>query len=319
MTYLKVVGAAYAAKSNMMSKDGSHYTRATGKQSKPSYGLYSDSKVRDNDNSTIYTIEDSTESTEQSPLGCLTTSQRYFINEFLGGLCSKQNVDIDNYRRAIHLVGEWRSKESHTTIICTAAQPNITNAVVHIKGIPTGTVMSAKQDYIAVVGGTHPIVNTMTKCPQPQGAIAVPFTDYMLERKVISKPNINWSNMIFSNTQLIFIIIMETGAYECVLTHTSCNIMSKVSPVDAAISPPKTNFQSYSFRRLSITYGVGSGPSLTIHRTGTMQCQGRPEYIRSITSNFRECINNVLVSDQAHRFISSLGIIRDVSEFMPEM
>lgn len=303
----------------MMSKDGSHYTRATGKQSKPSYGLYADSKVRDNDTSTIYTVEDTTDSAEQFPLGCLTTSQKYFINEFLGGLCNKDNVDIVPERRAIHFVGEWRSKETHTTLVCVAAQPHITNAVVHIKGTLTSNIMSAKQDYIAVVGGVHPVINTMTKCPQPQGGIAIPFTDYMLERKVISKSNINWSNMIFSNTQLVFIVITQDGAYECVLTHTSCNIMSKIALPDAVISPPKTGSQSYSFRRLSITYGIGSGPSLTIHRSGTMQFQGRPEYVRSITSNFRNCIDATLASDQAHRFISSLGIIRDVSGFMPEV
>ena len=134
----------------------------------------------------------------------------------------------------------------------------------------------------------------------------------MLERKVISPSNANWSNIVFSNTQLVFVVIVENTAYECVLTHTSCNIMSKIPVENVIISPPKTGSQSYSFRNLSITYGKGSGPSITVHRSGTMQSQGRPEHVRLVTKSFRNCLEAVMSSPSAHRFISSLGIIRDI-------
>ena len=226
---------------------------------------------------------------------------------------------LDSKARGIHFVGTWRCKDPSITVTCTALQPHVTNAIIHIKGVHTSKVMMSKNDYVAVVGGVEPSLNTITGCPQPQGALAVPFTDYMLARNVISGNNVQWSNTVLSKTQAVFVVVVEGSVYECVLTHTSCNIMSQHAPPDAIILPPSSKSESYSFRRLSLTHGKGSGPSITVHRSGTMQYQGGGDYIRPLASNFRDCIDHILSSSYSQKFISSLGVVRDLSGFMPEV
>lgn len=288
--------------------------------SAPTYGIYADSKRTNYPTSTVYTVEEKEESNRQYPLGYITKNQQTLVHAFLKGLCGHDSFYIDRRVRGIHTIGTWRCTNPATTVVCTAVQPHVTNAIVHIvRGVPTSRVICAREDYMATVGGTEPSVNTITGCPQPQGALAVPFTDYMLIRKVVTDANVQWSNTVLSKTQPIFTVITDTACYECVLTHTSCNIMSKNTPEDAIIMPPSSRSESYSFRRLSITHGKGSGPSVTVHKSGTMQYQGGGKHIESLTSNFRNCIDHIMSSEQSENFIRSLDIIRDLGSIMSEV
>jgi hypothetical protein len=300
-----------------MQKNIDHYTRGTGRLSKAPHGIYADSSKINRATSTIYSVDGSDELSRQYPLGCITDTQRALVSSFISGLCNIENPEIDSLRRAIHTIATWR--QPGTTVFCTAVQPHVTNAIIHIKGVPTAHITRSKDDYIAVVGGAEPSLNTHTGCPQPQGALAVPFTDYMLARKTISESNVQWSNTVLSKTQAVFIIVSGQSAFECVLTHRSCAIMARNPPHDAIILPPSSKSESYSFRRLSLTHGKGSGPSVTVHRSGTMQYQGGRAYIHSLMSNFRSCIEHVMSSQQSSMFVSSLGITRDISSLMPEM
>jgi hypothetical protein len=309
--------AAKAALLNGMQRNTDHYTRGTGKLSKAPHGIYADSNKINRASSTIYSVENSDELSKQYPLGCITETQRSLVSSFISGLCNIEHPSIDNAHRAIHTVATWR--QANTTIFCTAVQPHVTNAIIHIKGIPTHQIVRLRDDYIAVVGGAEPSLNTHTGCPQPQGSLAVPFTDYMLARKVVSESNIQWSNTVLSKTQLVFIVVSGSSAFECVLTHRSCAIMAKYPAPDAIILAPSSRSESYSFRRLSLTHGKGSGPSVTVHRSGTMQYQGGRPYIQSLLSNFRSCIHHIMASSHSSMFINSLGITRDLCGFMPEM
>jgi hypothetical protein len=300
-----------------MQKNTDHYTRGTGRLSKAPHGIYSDSNKINKATSTIYSVESSDDLSRQYPLGCITPTQRLLVSSFIHGLCNIENPEIDSARRAIHTVGTWR--QTDTTVFCTAVQPHVTNAIIHIKGVPTAYVTKSKDDYIAVVGGAEPSLNTSTGCPQPQGALAVPFTDYMLARNVLSESNVQWSNTVLSKTQVVFIVVSGTSAFECVLTHRSCAIMARNQPEDAVILPPSSRSESYSFRRLSLTHGKGSGPSVTVHRSGTMQYQGGRKFIYSLMSNFRSCIDKTMSSQHSSMFISSLAVTRDLSDLMPEM
>jgi hypothetical protein len=300
-----------------MQKNTDHYTRGTGKLSKAPHGIYADSNSINRASSTIYSVENSDDLSRQYPLGCITPTQRLLVSSFIQGLCDTTKPSIDDNRRAVHTVATWR--QDGATLFCTAVQPHVTNAIVHIKGVATAQIVRSKEDYVAVVGGAEPSLNIRTGCPQPQGSLAVPFTDYMLGRGVIAESNIQWSNTVLSKSQLVFVVVSGSSAFECVLTHRSCAIMARNPPDDAVIMAPNSRSESYTFRRSSITDGKGSGPSITVHRSGTMQYQGGRKWIASLSSNFRNCIVHIMGSSQSSIFIKSLGITRDISGLMPEV
>jgi len=78
------------------------------------------------------------------------------------------------------------------------------------------------------------------------------------------------------------------------------------------ISHATSTGHNFTFRSSSLRGGGGTGPSITIHVSGTMQYNGSPLCIKEVTGVFKRCLDETMNSSSAMRFLRSLCIIREI-------
>jgi hypothetical protein len=313
MPYLIVYVAALAAlfKCTM---DTSYYTYSTKKLRKGSHQAFGETYTRAKSASTVYTIESDDETNiEQYPTGSLSQTQQQFIESFLQGITQASNIDISTNFRAVYSIGSWVSPDKTLLVSCSLLQPNIATGTVHLKGITINTVREHSSVTFPVYDGKGPSISVPNFNPQIQGKYAIPLADSLIQNGLVRRDLVSWSLMVLSQTQPIFVVSSSSGIYECRLTHDSCTILEEVAPSHVGVSHSRSTSQSFSFRNKMHASGGGSGPSITIHRSGTLQYQGKPENAYKVAMCFKECIYAAMESRSVHRFVNSLGIIRNVT------
>lgn len=290
------------------------YSRATGKSRKGTHRAFGETYYKSKDSSTIYTIDDDeTIDFSQYPMGKLSKTQKKYIESFLQGISIYPLVDIDSENRAIHWIGFWLSKDKTTMVSCSLVQPHISNATVHLPGASVARVRAYSELHFPPTDKGSPSINVPRKNPQIQGKFAIPLVDSMIEANVLDSSKVSWSNIVLTETEPLFIITSPDGIYECKLTHDACEIIKRVKPTNIGIVSPTTNGQNFTFRSRSLTGGEGTGPSITVHKFGTLQYQGKPESVFIVAKCFKECIDTVMKSDLSSLFINSLALIQEVS------
>lgn len=307
--------AANINRSTMSSGKEEFYTYATKKLRKGSYKAFGETQSEQRSGSTVYTLNNNEEDNNiQYPMGALTTTQEKYIGAFLRGITGNADVTIDTNIRNIHTIGIWKLDTPHVTISCTLLQPNITTASAHLRYSNIDSIMDHIRTRFPSSEHGQPSVKKPRKNVQVFGRFTIPLSDSLIEHKLLRQDQISCSNIVLSNTQPIFVVVTDDGVYECRLTHASCNIMMKTCrSSEVGISPATQSSQNYSFRSRNITEGIGTGPTITIHRSGTLQYQGKPDTAYAVSSCFRGCIMSVMLSRHASQFINSLCIIRDLS------
>lgn len=288
------------------------YSRATGKLSKTSHKSFTDRDRSKKDSSTIYSIEDSQDDSRQYPTEILSISQKWYIEMFLRSISCNLHLSIDVSVRGVHWMGLWKCNTQNITLSVSLSQPHITNATIHLKGLSIDVAKNHARDYFPSRDNGGPYISPTKMYFTVMGKYAIPFVDSLVEYKLIESRNISWTMIVLSQTQPIFTIILDTATYECAMTHGSCAVLSESIPESARISHPISNSQNFSFRSSSITEGLGSGPSITIHASGILQYNGSPRHIETVTSSFRDCISSIMKSDYATKFIKSLVILREI-------
>jgi hypothetical protein len=310
-----VIHAAAAAHSKYTMSEKHFYNKTTGKLKKASFQSFGAQHEKTKSPSTVYTIDSVDGPTdEQYPTGKLSIHQQKYIESFLQGITQSDSVDIDPTCRGIHWIGFWTSTDNTTMVSVSMLQPHITNAILHLQRVNENVVRGHASRYFPPSDKGEPTISTPKINVQLHGKFSMPLADSMIEHGILSGSNVSWSNMVLSETQPIFIVADPNGIRECKLTHASCSILETTCPPHVGISSPPTRTQSYSFRSRNITGGRGTGPSITIHRSGTLQYQGKPENAYIVGRCFRECIDSVLTSKSAPRFLNSLGVIRTVDD-----
>jgi len=308
---LHVQIAAIAAVPTVLRMDDRFYSRATGKLKKGVHSSFSDGYEKKKATSTIYTLGDEDDNTQQHPMGTLSVSQKRFIESFLQGITFRDNVTVDVNNRAIHWIGMWMSTDKSTIVSCSLLQPHITNALVHLSNISENRILKHIQSNFSTNEYGTPKVSTPKVNPQLNGRFSVPLADSLVESCLIKPEFISWSLILLSESQPIFIISNEKGIYECRLTHASCAIMAENPPENVGIIGPRTSVKSYSFRSRDIVSGAGTGPAITVHKSGTFQYQGKPDSAYTVGRCFRESIEKCMQSSDATKFIKSLAVLRD--------
>lgn len=306
--------AANFNRSMMSSNKEEFYTYATKKLRKGSYKAFGDTKSEQRSGSTVYTLhDDEVDASIQYPMGALTNTQEKYMNSFLRGITGHTEVSLDINSRHIHTIGVWVLEEPHITVSCTLLQPNITTASTHLRYSNIDSIMEHIKTKFPSSEHGQPSVKRPKRNVQMFGRFTIPLADSLLEHGILRQDQISCSNIVLSNTQPIFVVVADDGVYECRLTHTSCSMMMKTCPANVGISPATQSSQNYSFRSRDITEGTGTGPTITIHRSGTLQYQGKPDTTYAVGSCFKECIMSIMLSKHASQFINSLCIIRDLS------
>jgi hypothetical protein len=288
------------------------YSRATGKLKKGSYHAFGNIHQK-KATSTIYTLSDDDAALDQYPTGKLSATQKRFIESFLQGVTQSDTLDIDPETRAIHWIGMWLSEDRTTIVSCTMLQPHITNSMVHLTNVMHHKVVDhAKANFPAGDYG-EPSIGKPQVNPQLYGRFAIPLADSLIESGILDKAHAAFNLILLSEMQPIFIVSNEKGTYECRLTHSSCKLMSENCPPNIGIVGPTSTGQSYSFRSRDIVSGRGTGPAITIHRSGTLQYQGKPDSAYSVGRCFKQCIDAIMNSSSVVRFINSLAITENSS------
>lgn len=289
------------------------YQRATGRLSKSDHRSYLKLKSSKPLSSSAYSVGSKGEESSQYPTGALSTTQAYYIKEFIYGMTDSNSLEVDKTIRGIHWIGAWTSEDGETTISCTISQPHVVNATIHFQGTNYSLIREyAKSCFESSDLGIPSVHATSSSC-QVLGKLAMPFADMLIENGVVEKSRVSWNMIILSQTRPIFIIVTSTSTLECTLTHRSCQIMSEFPCSSVRISHPVTGSHNFAFRAAGLTTGGGTGPSITVHSSGILQYQGKPADIRRVASSFRECILSIMDSEYHGRFIRSLSIIRVIS------
>jgi hypothetical protein len=246
-------------------------------------------------------------------MGKLSTTQKRYIESFLQGVTHSDAVEVDPEIRAIHWIGMWLSEDRTTIISCSMLQPHVTNGMVHLTNILHQNVVAhAKAKFLPGDYG-EPKIGKPQVNPQLNGKFAIPLADSLIESGKLNRAHAGFNLILLSEMQPIFVVSNEKGTYECRLTHNSCKVMSENCPPDIGIVGPTSSGQSYSFRSRNIVSGMGTGPAITIHRSGTLQYQGKPDSAYSVGKCFKECIDTVMSSSSVVRFINSLAVIENAS------
>ena len=229
---------------------------------------------------------------------------------FMDAICCTDSSQIDACTRSIHWMSSWRLDAHDITVSCTILQPHITNCNIGLSGM---TYMQAKwysDKYFSSDESRSPaLIKTIRYC-QALGKYAIPFVEQLLENGAIKSDRVSWNNTILSQTQPIFCVVSQEKAYECKLTHTSCKIMSESHPESVTVSHPVKGGQNFTFRCSALRGGGGTGPSMTVHTSGVIQYQGKPQFISLVASSFRDTIVAVMTSANSMRFLKSLALIR---------
>jgi hypothetical protein len=298
------------------------YTRTTGKLKKTTHSAFGDTYERKKGTSTIYTLGDDDDNSEQHPTGTLSPTQKRFIESFLQGITHSSNVDVDLHTKAIHWIGFWTSQDKSTILSCSILQPDVRNAMAHLSRVETESIKTHESKAFpfgdmgkSIVSAPRRGSQTYSGYSRPlqaNGRYAAPLIDSLIQNKILEPMSVSWGLLLLSGSQPIFILSNDKGTYECRLTHDSCAIMASSAPSNVGIVPPSLKSKNYSFRSRDIS-GGGTGPSITINVSGTLQYQGKPDSAYSVGKCFKESIESVMASSFAPRFIKSLAILREMS------
>lgn len=288
------------------------YSRATGKLKQTSSNSFTDVKRSKQDGSTIYSIEDDEEDSLQYPMGELSRTQLKFIQSFVRSITSDPSIEIDPITRGIHWIGSWSSPFDQVTVTCYITQPVVINGIIHLSGVSYDTVLRHSHiHFTSQDKGAPTVMKTNTSC-QILGKYAIPLADSLIEHGIIKDTNVRWSNVVIGQTHPIFIIVTDKCIYECSMTYGSCLVIDRCKPDSVNISHPVTGKLNWSFRSSRLTQGRGSGPHVTVHGSGIFQYQGSASNIEEVITCFKECIDTVMLPNNASRFIKSLNLIRKI-------
>ena len=285
------------------------YSRATGKLRKVSYTEFGTTNSRKTSTSTVYTLDETASTAKQYPTGSLSPSQKKYIESFLQGITCSKEVNLDVNVRGIHWIGFWLSEDSTTIVSCTTVQPHVSNGMVHLSGIGKQEVADHAAKYFNETDNGKPSVTTPCKNPQLHGKFAIPLADSLIYHKLINSSQASFNLVVFSQMQPIFTVCNEHGTYRCRLTHNSCRIMYGTCPENVGIVGPTSSGRSYSFRSKDIVGSSGTGPCSTVHVSGTLQYQGKPDSANDVGKCFKECLESVMNSSSSGRFINSLALM----------
>jgi len=308
------------------------YTRTTGRfrhATRDSFGERS--RTHDNESVSYIFSEESAEETQQYPLPDLSVSQRKFIESFLRGISMYDHLSIDPQCRAIHPIGVWLQDDGTRIVTCSVPQPRLSNATVHLSKVKMKTIKEHSNKYFSssitststgtdtrVVGtegtqGTEvtgtPSIYLSVKNPRLMGRFAIPLADSLIHHRVVDESSVKWSNVVLSKMQPVFVVAGASGVSKCRLTHASCSIMLALAPSHVGITSPVGTAQNYSIRSKDVVTDHGTSSSITIHRMGTLQFQGRPEYTMVVGRCFKSTIDAVMASASSARFLNSLALI----------
>lgn len=289
--------------------DTQFYSRATGKLRRASHTEFGTTSVRRSSASTVYTLDDAVSTTRQYPMESLSHSQKKYIESFLQGMTHSEKVEVDANTRGIHWIGLWLSLDSTTIVSCSTVQPHVSNGMVHMSGIGKQEIINHAAIHFNETDHGKPSITTPCKNPQLHGKFAIPLADSLISHSLVNSSQVSFNLVVFSQMQPIFTVCNEHGTYRCRLTHNSCRIMCATCPENIGIVGPTSSGQSYSFRSRNIIGGSGTGPCLTVHISGTLQYQGKPDSAYEIGKCFKECLESIMNSSSSGRFINSLAVV----------
>ncbi|EKD16455.1 hypothetical protein MBM_04924 [Drepanopeziza brunnea f. sp. 'multigermtubi' MB_m1] len=219
---------------------------------------------------------------KQYPTGTLSRTQQRTIESFLQGITQSSTVNVDPSCRGIHWI-----------VSATLLQPHVSNAIAHLRQITERAIRVHSSEHFPPGDKGSPTISTPKVNVQLHGRFSMPLVDSLVDAGLLIESNASWANMVLSETQPIFVVADSKGIRECKLTHNSCAILEESCPPHVGISSPQAKAQSYSFRSRGIMTGNGTGPSITIHRSGTLQYQGKPENAYTVGKCFKECIESI--------------------------
>lgn len=286
------------------------YTRATGRfKAATSRSFDNKNYSSKRSQGSLYSIDDETLDSKQYPLGTLTESQERFIYDYLRAMCIEP--EIDSSSRSIHWVGLWRVEEEDITVTCSMMQPNISTCSINLSNVTYSNAREFSNEIFPETSGIRPDINKNPSYCQLMGRYSIVFADKMIEQGMISRSQARHNNVVLTNTQLVFCIIQDNKCYECILTHLACKVVMDLCGDICNITPKTSTGHNYAFRSPKIRTGKGTGPSLTVHSSGTMQYQGNPEHIFTVVSCFKQCIERTMSSNMVMRFLRSLSSVRE--------
>lgn len=288
------------------------YSRATGKLNKTSRQSYTSPQVDKKAESTVYSIEDDETISNQYPLPSLSSSQVRFMNEFIREMTGNNMISVDPDIRGIYQMGIWRISDQNVTVSCSLLQPNIVNSTVHIRGLNSMDGKRYSKIYFSPDDEMKPYISG-NKCCQVMGKYSMPYTDTLIQNQIIEERHVSWSLIVMSKTQPIFVVISSDGIFECCMSYISCQIISQHCPPTARISAALSTNHNYAFRNSQLVSGLGTAGSITVHSSGILQYQGKPQDIKLVASSFRDCILSIMDSEYSLRFIKSLSVLRKIS------
>lgn len=289
------------------------YTRPTGKFKSVHPSSYGSKDYPKKDQESVYSLESYEDDYSQHPMGELSPTQMRFIKDFLRAILSAEDVEIDPFSRSIHWVATWRQKENDLTISCSTIQPHITACTMGLSGMTHSTAEIFAKRFFSKGETGFPSLLKVTKFCQALGKYSIPFSDVLLERKLIKQEKVQYSNVVMSKMQLMFCVIQSETAYECKMTHASCRIIADSDLGFANISHPTTTSHNFAFRSPRLRAGSGTGPSITVHTSGSMQYNGSPSAISEVTKCFRQCLCGIMESKNSMKFLRSLCIVRELA------
>ncbi len=207
-------------------------------------------------------------------------------------------------------MGSWQLESGSLTVSYTLLQPHIIGGTIGLSGLTQSKVREYAENHFSPdTAGSPSIIKTLRYC-QLMGQYAVPFADRLMKDGVIHSSRVSFNLVVLSKTQPLFTVVDNQNAFECKLTHMSCRIIAEVLPESVRLSFPTSTGHNFTFRSSQLRAGGGTGPSLTVHTSGVVQYQGAPNSVKMVTSGFRECIDQIMSSSHAIKFIKSLAVLR---------
>ncbi len=288
------------------------YTRPTGKLKSVHPSSFGSRDYPTKDKDSVYSLQSYENDYSQYPLGKLSPTQLAYISKFVASVTGSNDVSIDPNIRSIHWIGTWNCPDSDTTVSATILQPHITACNISLAGVTYGTAQMYANSLYSESMSLKPSIMSNTKYCRAMGKMSIPFVDSLIEMNYVNLQKVNYTNIVLSQTHLIFCIAQGQKIYECKLTHASCKIIDESGPPYMNVSHPTSTGHNFAFRSESLRDGNGTGPSITVHTSGTMQYQGSPNSISEVASCFNKCIRHVMESRYNNRFLRSLCIIRDL-------
>ncbi|TGO44657.1 hypothetical protein BELL_2521g00010 [Botrytis elliptica] len=161
----------------------------------------------------------------------------------------------------------------------------------------------------------RPIEETSQKNTQPTEKFAIPLANAFTESGKLNIACVRSSLAVFSETQPIFVIANNKRTCNYRFKHNPCNIKPENCPPRVDVVVYTSRGESCSFRVRDIVNSREARPSIIISRLETLLYRGKPDFACVISQCSRECINAVMRSQSAPRFINALAATDDSELF----